>query len=152
MAKREIAMAGGGPKFSRRAKDVVFIKVGTGEHGYGEWNFWSEFDGVSSNGWMCPVKNGRPKRKENNTWVWEVGKKLTKGQERKEYEEAVRKMNSSSRPPIPAGSRGCNACGGNGWSCIDARKKCKVCKGKGYWTEEDILDYHKDCTEESCFG
>lgn len=28
MAKKEVRMDGGGPRFSRRAKDVLFIKVG----------------------------------------------------------------------------------------------------------------------------
>ncbi len=155
MAKKENRMDGGGPRFSKRAKDVTFIKVGPGENGYGEWNFWSAIDGVSSNGWMCPVENGRPRRKKNNRWVWVRAKKLTEEAEKKEFEEKKKKiLSASSRPaePIPAGANHCNSCGGNGRSSLDERKKCEICRGKGYWTREDIKLYHKDCTEKSCHG
>lgn len=57
-----------------------------------------------------------------------------------------------STQPIPEECNHCNACGGDGRWPMDRRKKCRVCRGKGYWNEEDIQLYHKDCTEESCFG
>lgn len=42
----------------------------------------------------------------------------------------------------PKNHRWCNACGGDGRKCGDRRRKCEVCKGKGYWNAQDILDYH----------
>ena len=39
---------------------------------------------------------------------------------------------------IPPNHRHCNACGGDGRDCQDRRRRCKVCRGKGYWNAEDI--------------
>lgn len=54
--------------------------------------------------------------------------------------------------PIPEYSRHCMSCDGSGKSSLDKGKKCKICRGKGYWNQEDMLLYHKDCTRKSCLG
>ncbi len=53
---------------------------------------------------------------------------------------------------IPPGYDHCFACDGSGKSSMDWRKKCKPCRGKGYHNHDDMMIYHKDCTEESCMG
>lgn len=103
---------------------------------------------------MCPIENGRPERKKNNRWVWVCGKKLTKEEEQKEFEEKTKKIQTPrSAERIPDGGRHCMSCDGrSGRSSLDRRKKCEICRGNGYWTREDIELYHKDCTIDSCFG
>jgi hypothetical protein len=51
---------------------------------------------------------------------------------------------------VQINARWCNACGGNGVGFDhpnDTEIDCKVCKGKGWWTGEDIADYHRGAPE-----
>jgi len=45
--------------------------------------------------------------------------------------------------PVPAQHRHCNLCGGDGRSCLDRRRTCEACRGKGHWNAEDIRLYHE---------
>ncbi len=52
-------------------------------------------------------------------------------------------MSHNSEDEIPFGHFTCNMCEGTGRDLSDSKLLCVICKGKGYYSPQDIDDYHR---------